>query len=115
MRGKPAPDFFVVRWYDANAAPILAGKLTVIDFDDCGFGWYMYDFAASISFLEHEPDVPEWLDAWLDGYSTVAELSDEDIGMIPVFIMLRRMLLGRPNCQGSQRCPVAAPRYVRPR
>jgi thiol-disulfide isomerase/thioredoxin len=32
LRGKPAPDFFVERWYNANAAPNLAGKLTVIDF-----------------------------------------------------------------------------------
>lgn len=32
LRGKPAPEFFVERWYNATAAPNLAGKLTVIDF-----------------------------------------------------------------------------------
>ena len=24
----------------------------LIDFDDCGFGWFMYDFASAISFIE---------------------------------------------------------------
>jgi Ser/Thr protein kinase RdoA (MazF antagonist) len=68
-------------------------RLWVIDFDDCGFSWFLYDFAAAISFLEHEPDVPDLLDAWIEGYSTIAELTDDDIAMMPVFIMLRRMLL----------------------
>ncbi len=27
-------------------------RVTLIDFDDCGFGWFMYDFAAAISFFE---------------------------------------------------------------
>jgi Ser/Thr protein kinase RdoA (MazF antagonist) len=37
--------------------------------------------------------VPDLLDAWIEGYSTVAELTDADLAMIPVFIMLRRMAL----------------------
>jgi len=32
LRGKPAPDFAVERWYNTDTAPNLAGKLTVIDF-----------------------------------------------------------------------------------
>jgi Ser/Thr protein kinase RdoA (MazF antagonist) len=68
-------------------------RLSVIDFDDCGFSWYFYDFAAAISFLEHEPYIPELLDAWIAGYRSVAPLSDTDAAMIPTFIMLRRMLL----------------------
>ncbi len=67
--------------------------LSVIDFDDCGFSWYLYDFAAAISFLEHEPYIPELLDEWIAGYRQVAALSDADAAMIPTFIMLRRMLL----------------------
>ena len=48
--------------------------LGVIDFDDCGFGWYMYDLAAAVSFIEHDPRVPELIDAWARGYRTVLEL-----------------------------------------
>jgi Ser/Thr protein kinase RdoA (MazF antagonist) len=72
---------------------IDADRLQVIDFDDCGFGWYLYDFAAAISFLEHEPFVPDLLDAWVAGYRSVAPLTDEEVAIIPVFIMLRRILL----------------------
>jgi Ser/Thr protein kinase RdoA (MazF antagonist) len=72
---------------------IDGGRLSVIDFDDCGFSWYLYDFAAAISFLEHEPYIPELLDAWIAGYRTVVPLSDEETAIIPTFIMLRRMLL----------------------
>ncbi len=27
----------------------------VIDFDDCGFSWFMYDFATTVSFIEDHP------------------------------------------------------------
>jgi 4-aminobutyrate aminotransferase-like enzyme/Ser/Thr protein kinase RdoA (MazF antagonist) len=67
--------------------------LFVIDFDDCGFSWFLYDFAAAISFKEHESYIPALQAAWIEGYRTVAPLSDEDCAMIPVFVMLRRMLL----------------------
>jgi len=67
--------------------------LSVIDFDDCGFSWYLYDFAAAVSFAEHEPYIPELQKAWVEGYRTVTPLSDEECEILPVFIMLRRMLL----------------------
>ena len=39
---------------------LIDGKtVKVIDFDDCGFGWYMYDAATPISFYEHEPQAAE--------------------------------------------------------
>lgn len=68
-------------------------RLGVIDFDDCGFSWFFYDFAAAVSFMEHEPVVEQLQDAWLRGYRTVAPVAGEDEAMLPVFVMLRRMLL----------------------
>ena len=68
-------------------------RLGVIDFDDCGFSWWMYDFAAAISFIETDPAVPDLMAAWVGGYRIVAPLSPEDEAMLPVFVMLRRMLL----------------------
>ena len=69
------------------------GGLHVIDFDDCGFGWYLYDLGASLSFIEHRPEVPELIGAWVDGYRTEAELSAEQEAELPTFVMLRRLLL----------------------
>jgi Ser/Thr protein kinase RdoA (MazF antagonist) len=68
-------------------------RLGIIDFDDCGFSWFFYDFAAAVSFMEHETVVAELQQAWLQGYRTVAPVSKEDEAMLPVFVMLRRMLL----------------------
>ncbi|MBO0662566.1 phosphotransferase [Jiella sp. MQZ9-1] len=68
-------------------------RLGVIDFDDCGFSWFMYDFAAAISFIEMDPVVPELMAAWIAGYRRVAPLSAQDEAMLPIFVMLRRMLL----------------------
>ncbi len=65
----------------------------VIDFDDCGFGWYMYDAATPVSFYEHEPQVPDLIDAWKIGYRKAGVLSREDELEIPTFIMFRRLLL----------------------
>jgi Ser/Thr protein kinase RdoA (MazF antagonist)/nicotinamidase-related amidase len=92
--GEDAEKFGLVHADLRLANLIIDGeRLSVIDFDDCGFSWYLYDFAAAISFLEHEPYIPELLDAWIAGYRTVAPLSDADAAIIPTFIMLRRMLL----------------------
>ena len=68
-------------------------RLGIIDFDDCGFSWFFYDFAAAVSFIEHEPIIADLQAAWLAGYRTVAPVSKEDEAMLPVFVVLRRMLL----------------------
>jgi Ser/Thr protein kinase RdoA (MazF antagonist) len=69
------------------------GDLHVIDFDDCGFSWYLYDLGASLSFIEHRPEVPELIGAWVDGYRTEGELPAEQEAELPTFVMLRRLLL----------------------
>jgi len=65
----------------------------VIDFDDCGFGWFLSDFAAAISFIETDPSIPALKAAWLDGYRTIHPLSAADEAEIDSFIMLRRLAL----------------------
>ncbi|MBB4302752.1 Ser/Thr protein kinase RdoA (MazF antagonist) [Rhodobium orientis] len=65
----------------------------VLDFDDSGFGWFLYDVATALSFMEHLPQVPDLIEAWLDGYRPVRPLGAEDIAEIPTFLMLRRMII----------------------
>ncbi len=66
---------------------------TLIDFDDCGLGWFLYDFATGVSFMEDHPQVPALRRAWVRGYRTVRALSAEDEHEIDTFVMLRRMAL----------------------
>lgn len=68
-------------------------RLSVIDFDDCGFSWYLNDFATAVSFMEDDEQVGDWMAAWLDGYTRHRPLQQADRDMLPTLIMLRRMLL----------------------
>ena len=80
---------------DTRLANLLVheGSVSVIDFDDSGFSWYLYDLGTSVSFFEDSPEVPGLVDSWLTGYRRVAGLSAEDEAEIWTFIMFRRLLL----------------------
>jgi Ser/Thr protein kinase RdoA (MazF antagonist) len=89
------PDRFGLTHCDLRLGNLLlAGReVKVLDFDDCGFGWYMYDAATPLSFYEHLPQVPSLIQHWLEGYRSVSPLSQADEEEIPTFVMLRRLLL----------------------
>jgi Ser/Thr protein kinase RdoA (MazF antagonist) len=89
------PERFGLVHADLRLANLLVDgeSLRVIDFDDCGLSWFVYDFAAAVSFIEHEPVIPALIEAWTAGYREVAPLDAEDAAMIPIFVMLRRILL----------------------
>ena len=70
-----------------------SAPVNVIDFDDCGLGWFLYDLGSSLSFIEHDPQVPALIDSWVQGYRQVAPLSAEEEVELPTFVMLRRLLL----------------------
>ena len=80
---------------DIRLANLLVddGHVRVIDFDDSGFAWFMYDFATTVSFMEDHPRVPELREAWLEGYRSVAPLDAADEAELDTFVMLRRLLL----------------------
>ena len=67
------------------------GELTIIDFDDCGYSWYLYDFAAALTFVEHKPYAPALAQRWAEGYNSVSPLSDADIDLACALSMLRRL------------------------
>jgi Ser/Thr protein kinase RdoA (MazF antagonist) len=90
------PDVFGLVHADLRLANLMrdADGLWAIDFDDCGFGWWVYDLAAAVSFHETDPRVPALASAWCDGYARVGTLAAADRAMIPSMILLRRVLLG---------------------
>src|SRR5581483_9634210 len=90
-----APDRYGLVHADLRLANLLMdGDSTyVIDFDDCGWSWYLYDLGAALSFIEHDPRVPELVDSWTRGYRRVRALPAEDEAEIPTFILMRRLLL----------------------
>jgi len=92
--GKGADRFGLIHC-DLRLANLLVdgSEVKVIDFDDCGFSWFMYDAATPVSFYEHLPEVPDLIRHWLIGYRRVIDLSQADEDEIPTFVMLRRLLL----------------------
>lgn len=94
------PDRFGLIHADLRLANLLvdsagtgSSKITVIDFDDCGFGWYFYDFGTAVSFIEDDPALPEWQESWVSGYRSRRELPAADEDMLASFVLLRRLLL----------------------
>jgi Ser/Thr protein kinase RdoA (MazF antagonist) len=89
------PDRFGLAHCDLRLANLLVHEtqVKVIDFDDCGFSWYMYDAATLLSFYEHLPGAAGLIDSWLEGYRTVRTVAKAEEEEIPTFVMLRRLLL----------------------
>jgi Ser/Thr protein kinase RdoA (MazF antagonist) len=89
------PERFGLIHADMRLANLIIsdGATRLIDFDDCGLGWFMYDFAAGISFMEDHPQVPALKQAWVRGYRSARPLSEADEAEIDTFVMLRRLAL----------------------
>jgi len=66
------------------------GAITLIDFDDAGFGFRLYDLAVMMSQNEGEPAYPAIRAAAIAGYRKLRDLSDEAEELLDMFLMLRR-------------------------
>lgn len=89
------PEVFGLIHADLRLANLMVDgdRLTAIDFDDCGFGWWAYDLASALSFIETDPRLPDLIAQWVAGYTRIASLRPEDRAMIPSLIFMRRVLL----------------------
>jgi Ser/Thr protein kinase RdoA (MazF antagonist) len=65
------------------------GTLWLIDFDDSGFGFRLYDLGTALSQNLDEPHLPEICAALVEGYAARRPLSAADRAMVPVFTLLR--------------------------
>ncbi|MDA5095395.1 phosphotransferase [Aliiroseovarius sp. KMU-50] len=69
---------------------IKDGELTLIDFDDAGFGFRLYELAVMMTQNEDEPAADQIRDAAIAGYRELRAFSTESEDLLPMFIMLRR-------------------------
>ena len=63
--------------------------LKLIDFDDCGFGWHMFELATALFFQYSRPDFEELKSSLLAGYRSVRRLPDKDRDKLVLFLVLR--------------------------
>lgn len=66
------------------------GKMQLIDFDDCGYGFYLYDLGCTL--VTYSQDLEKLADCWAKGYEKERKLSEKDRAMLMVFVLLRRIM-----------------------
>jgi Ser/Thr protein kinase RdoA (MazF antagonist) len=70
---------------------VCNGGLRLIDFDDCGEGWYLLDFATALFDLLGEPPFDACLGAMVAGYRERRALPDEHLARLPTFLLARAL------------------------
>lgn len=63
--------------------------LTLIDFDDAGFGFRLYDLAVAVSQAIDDPNYGTLSEAVLAGYASGRTLAPDAASLMPLFAMLR--------------------------
>ena len=63
--------------------------LMLIDFDDAGFGWHMFEVATALFFNVDEPNYPAIVERLIAGYRTQRPLPDTQLALLPLFLFLR--------------------------
>ena len=80
----------------------------VIDFDDSGFGWHMFDIVTSLYSYTYLPNFDSIKEVFLKGYRLRRELTDECLTNFDFFMFLRLMtscgwLHTRPETETAQK------------
>ncbi|WP_235536473.1 MULTISPECIES: phosphotransferase enzyme family protein [unclassified Sphingomonas] len=65
------------------------GRLKLIDFDDGGYGWHMFDLATALYFNLDHPAYERMEQALFEGYRSVRALPDDHGALLPLFLFLR--------------------------
>lgn len=66
-------------------------KVSIIDFDDAGFGWHLFEIATALYFIQGDPSYEIARDALIQGYREFRPLSDEKLASLPLFMAARSL------------------------
>jgi Ser/Thr protein kinase RdoA (MazF antagonist) len=64
-------------------------KVRLIDFDDAGYGWHLFELATALYFEMEESYYPVARDALIAGYRCHRQLSEQQLSYLPLFLMAR--------------------------
>lgn len=93
--GEPPHRFSVIH-ADLHLGNLLvdpSGTLSVIDFDDAGFGWHQYDMAVALLHVSDAPDAPAARAAFFEAYRATRPITDDELAWVPFFETVRLMAL----------------------
>lgn len=70
---------------------VRKGGVAFIDFDDCGFGFRLFDLATTLLRNRREPNYPAFRAALLEGYAAVRPQARAAFEHLPLFLVLRAL------------------------
>ncbi len=88
------------------------GAVQIIDFDDAGFGWHMFELVTIMHWLEDEPQYAHMKSSLLSGYQRVRSLTERDLATWNLFSAARSLTyLGwvhtrRSSAEAAQMTPM---------
>ena len=93
LRLGEAPERFSLIHADLHPHNVLidGGRAAVIDFDDAGFGWHLYDLAAALIGYQDRADFARIQQDCIAGYRSVRALPDAELALLPMFLLMRGM------------------------
>lgn len=65
------------------------GKVRLLDFDDAGFGWHLFELATALYFIQHDAQFALARDSLVQGYRAHRPLPDAVLAKLPVFMLAR--------------------------
>ena len=68
---------------------VQGDRVRVIDFDDAGYGWHLFDIATTMTMHRGPAHRAETLKAVVDGYRSRRRLTDEDLEHLALFLVAR--------------------------
>jgi Ser/Thr protein kinase RdoA (MazF antagonist) len=85
------PDWYGLIHSDLHLGNVLfeGDELNIIDFDDTGFGFWHYDFAAALAYPVGSDDFSSLQEAMLDGYLQIRSLPPQTSRLMSPFLQLR--------------------------
>ena len=64
-------------------------KVSIIDFDDAGFGWHLFEIATALYFIQDDPHFEQAKNALIEGYRECRPLSDQQLAQLPLSMAAR--------------------------
>jgi Ser/Thr protein kinase RdoA (MazF antagonist) len=102
------PDSFGLIHADLHLENALfdGDAVRLIDFDDCGFGYWLYDIAVSLWELRYRNDYGDFRSALIDGYTRHRPLPPGGLAQLDNFIATREVAIGLWYTGTAQVSPV---------
>lgn len=64
-------------------------RIRLLDFDDAGFGWHLFEIATSLYFQSGQPHFERIRDAIIEGYRAERPLAETEVAKLPMFLAAR--------------------------